>query len=111
MKNTAHKGIVHFLVINRGKDGYLGICKEFGFVEEAKTQEEILKKLKSGATLLLDTVRKNPRFELSLNINPPFKYLILFYLVPLISAVSLLFSKFKGSIQLITHDTSLACYA
>ena len=111
MKNSVKKGVVHYLILNKGKEGYLGICKEFGFVEEADTKEKVLEKLINGSVLLLEAVRKNPRLELSLNIRPPFKYLALFYLVPIWGSLNLFFSRFNGDITLISKDLSGVAHA
>ena len=85
MKNTIKKGKVSFLIIKKGNK-YLGICREFGFVEEAKSADDVQKKLIKGAILLLETVKKNPKLEPSLNTAPPMKYLVLFYVAPLFNA-------------------------
>lgn len=106
MKNSVKKGVVHYLILNRGKEGYLGICKEFGFVEEADTKEKVLEKLINGSVLLLKTVKKDSSLEPSLNVRPPFRYWALFYIVPVLSSLSLIFSRFNGDINLITKDLS-----
>jgi len=93
MKTLLQNKTINLLVMKKG-DGYLGICKEFGFVEEGKTAESVEKRLVDSAVLLIDTVAKNPRLSPSLNVRPPFKYLCLFYIAPIVSAVS---SVIKGS--------------
>lgn len=113
MKNTIKKGKIHLLIYKSG-DGFVGICKEFGFVEEANNAKKVEKKLINGAVLLLETVKKNPRLEPSLNVRPPFKYLCLFYLIPIIFVFSSIFSRFKGSMQFMqldTHNLSSFCNA
>lgn len=107
MKNTIQKGEVHYLIINRGDEGYLGICKEFGFVEEAKTEKELVSRLFKSSILLLETVRKHPNLEPSLNVRPPFKYLMLFYIAPLWSSVASIFSRFNGEIKLLTQNIAI----
>lgn len=102
MKNTIKNGVIHLLVISKGGGEYLGICKEFGFVEEAKSEKEVVKRLVNSSILLLDTVRKNPRLAPSLNVRPPFKYLMLFYIVPIYGALASLSSRFNGSMRLIS---------
>lgn len=110
MKNTVKKGIIHLLVMTKG-DGYIGICKEFGFVEEAKTQEEVIERLAKGSILLIETVRKNPSLEASLNVRPPLKYLALFYVVPVLGGLRNIFSRFHGDVRLVTPDLDAPCYA
>jgi hypothetical protein len=104
MKNTIKKGKIHYLIINRGVSGYLGICKEFGFVEEAKSEKELVKRLFRSSILLLDTVQKYPNLEPSLNVRPPLKYWMLFYIVPFWSSVSSIFQNFNGNIKLLTQS-------
>ncbi len=81
----------------------MGICKEFGFVEEAKTEKELIKKLFKSSVLLLDTVQKHPHLEPSLNVRPPFRYLMLFYIAPLWGSITSIFSKFNGEMKLLTQ--------
>lgn len=84
MRNTIEQGKVTFLIY--GIDGaYTGICREFGFVEQGKTFREVRDKLDRGAELLLETVKKHPHLEPSLNTSPPFKYLVTFYVIGLFS--------------------------
>lgn len=64
---------------------YLGICKEFGFVEDGETPEEVQKKLINGSVALLKAVYKEPRLEPSLNFPPPFKYLLIYYFAPIMT--------------------------
>jgi len=78
MKNTIQKGRITFLILGN-ENKFLGICREFGFIEEGKTYDEVYKKLDNGSRLLLETVVKNPRLEPSLNVAPPFKYLLIYY--------------------------------
>jgi len=99
MKNTIEKGSISFLIF-RKDDKYIAVCKEFGFVEEAKTEQEALKRILNSAKLLLDTVSKNPRLEPSLNVGAPFRYRILFYVLPIVASFSLLFRKFRGNFNL-----------
>ncbi|MEK7552276.1 MAG: hypothetical protein AAB534_02555 [Patescibacteria group bacterium] len=103
MRNTAKKGKIHYLIINRGEKGYLGICKEFGFVEEGKSEKDLVERLFRSSILLLETVQKNPNLEPSLNVRPPFKYLMLFFVAPLLSSIVNLFSRFNGEIKLLTQ--------
>ncbi len=107
MKNTLKKGEVHYLIINKGEDGYLGICKEFGFVEEAKSEKELTERLFKSSILLLETVQKNPHLEPSLSVRPPFKYLMLFYFTPLWSSITSIFSKFDGEMKLLTQNVPI----
>lgn len=97
MKNTIEKGVAHILVIRRGSR-YLGICKEFGFVEEGGSLEEVKSKLTRGVVLLLNAVKEKPHLEPSLNVRPPFKYNFLFYYVALRSVIAFLFNLFNGEI-------------
>jgi len=108
MKNTIQKGEVHFLIIDKGEGRYLGICKEFGFVEEANSEKEVFNKLVNGTILLLDTVQKNPHLEPSLNVRPPAKYLMLFYVAPLLGALSSIVSRFNGNLKLLTYNPNCA---
>ena len=107
MRNSIKKGEIHYLILSKGKDGYLGICKEFGFVEEAKTERELVKRLFRSSILLLETVQKHPHLEPSLNVRPPFRYLMLFYIAPLWSSIASIFSKFDGEIKLLTQNIPL----
>jgi len=102
MKNKAQKGVVNFLILKQGEGEYLGICKEFGFVEEGPTPEIVIKRMTNAAKLLIETVQQNPRLEPSLNVKPPFRYLALFYITPFISTFASLFSTFKGDYRLVT---------
>src|SRR3989338_6547604 len=110
MRNSTHKGIVSFLIFRTGSR-YIGICKEFGFVEEAASAEETKKKLVNGSVLLLKTVEKNPRLAPSLNVRPPFKYLCLFYVAPVVLAFTSIFKKFRGDMRLLTCNLSSLAYA
>lgn len=110
MKNSTQKGTVSFLIFRTGNK-YLGICKEFGFVEEAKSAEEAKKKLVNGSVLLLKTVEKNPRLAPSLNVRPPFKYLCLFYIAPIVLAFTSVFKKFHGDMRLLSCDLNSLAYA
>lgn len=78
--NTVKRGKISIVVVgNKGK--YLGICREFGFIQEGTSPLEVQKRLMSSCLLLLNTVKKNPRLEPSLNVSPPFKYLMIYYWV------------------------------
>lgn len=101
MKNSIQKGIISLLIF-RSDQKFIGICREFGFVEEGESAEVVKNKLLKGSLLLLKTVKNNPRLEPSLNVRPPFKYLCLFYLAPLVLAISSIFKKFRGDMQLLT---------
>lgn len=80
MKNTLQKGKLSIVII--GKRGeYTGICREFGFVEQGADAKEVHDRLIKASILLLNTVKKHPRLEPSLNVAPPLKYLLLFYYV------------------------------
>lgn len=111
MRNTLKSGVVHYLILNKGDEGYLGICKEFGFIEEAPTEKEVVDRLFKSSILLLETVTKHPHLEPSLNVRPPFKYLMLFYFVPLFSSISSVFSRFNGDIRLITQKLNSPAFA
>ena len=106
MQNTATKGSVTFLIFKKG-DTYIGICKEFGFVEEADTEQIVLHKLQNGSELLLETVAKDSSLEKSLNTSPPFKYLVLFYILPIVSGFLNLF-RFMGDMRIVTHSINSA---
>jgi len=110
MKNSTHKGTVSFLIFRTGNK-YVGICKEFGFVEEAESSEEVKNKLINGSVLLLKTVIKNPRLAPSLNVRPPFKYLCLFYIAPIVLALTSVFKKFHGDMRLLTCNLNSMVYA
>lgn len=101
--NTLEKGTLHFVILKWG-DGYLGICKELGFVEEWDDQEQVLSHLINGAVATLKAVKDNPKLQPSLNTKPPLKYLAIFYIAPILSywdRVDSLFSK----------DTQTLCHA
>jgi len=85
-------------------DRYVGICKEFGFIEESNSIEAVEKRLKDSAILLLKTVAKDPRLEPSLRLNLPLKYRLLFYVVPFIASLANFFKKFRGNIRFFTDD-------
>jgi len=110
MKNTIEKGTVRFLIYKRN-DKFIGICKEFGFIEEAETSKQVKDKLVRGSILLLETVAKNPHLEPSLNTSLPFKYNLIFYFLPILSIFSSWFSTFKGNLQLGTFNIGSQAYA
>ncbi len=94
MRNSLSQGTVSIVIYgNEGK--YTGICREFGFVEEGKTAEEVERRMGKSVRLLLETVAKNPRLEPSLNVSPPFKYLLMFYWI----SISYLFAKMMYDTQ------------
>lgn len=86
-RNTKEKGILHFRIFKW--DGrYLGICKEMGFVEEAKSIEEVKGKLINGSLAILGAVIKSSHdLEPSLNTSPPLKYFIGYYIAPLLAVL------------------------
>lgn len=106
MRNTIEKGRVSFLIIRIENDRYLGLCKEFGFIEEEETLEKAEKRLINSARLLLETVAKNPKFEASLNLGLPLKYEFLFYIVPFFTWLSSFIKRFKTNIRYFTDDIS-----
>ena len=93
MRNTKERGILHFRIFKwRGR--YLGICKETGFVEEAETIDIVKKKLASGTLALLEALYKSKQnLEPSVNTTPPLKYLVYFYVAPLLVFIE----KFRDS--------------
>jgi hypothetical protein len=109
MKNSLQKGTISLLIMKTG-DKYLGICKEFGFVEEGPTSEAVEKRLVNSAVLLLETVIKNPRLEPSLSAKPPFKYLCLFYFAPFILAFNSLVKNFHGDMRLFERNLNILAH-
>jgi len=84
MKNTKEKGVLHFRIF-KWNGRYLGICRETGFVEEAETFDVVKKKLISGTEALLGALHKSKQnLEPSVNTTPPFRYLLYFYLAPVL---------------------------
>lgn len=78
--NTRERGTVSIVIVGK-KGKYTGICREFGFVEEGDNPREIQRRIMNSCILLLKTVKTHPRLEPSLNVSPPFKYLLIYYLV------------------------------
>jgi len=102
MKNSIHKGNVHILII-RKKNKYIGICKEFGFVEEGNTLEEVKNRLINSSILLVETIAKNPHLEPSLNVKPTFKYYLLYLVAPIYASLTSLIGKFNGEVYSATE--------
>ena len=87
-RNTKEKGVLHFRIFKW--DGrYLGVCKEMGFVEEAKSIEEVKGKLINGSLAILGAVVKSSHnLEPSLNTSPPLKYSIIgYYIAPFLAVL------------------------
>ncbi len=84
MKNTRKSGILHFRIF-KWSGRYLGICKETGFVEEAGNFVDVKNKLLNGTVAVLKAVlTSEENLEASLNTSPPLKYLIYYYIAPLL---------------------------
>lgn len=84
MRNTKEQGILHIRIF-KWNGRYLGICKETGFVEEGESFGIAKKKMVSGITVLLGALHKSKQnLEPSVNTTPPFKYLLYFYLAPIL---------------------------
>lgn len=81
MKNTIKGGRVSFAFIRTENGRFLGICREFGFVEEGKSYKEVHDRMMSSSKLLLETVSAQPELEPSLNVAPPLRYLLIYYFV------------------------------
>ena len=87
MKNTREKGVVHFCIF-KWNGRYIGICRETGFVEEAGDFSVVRQKLQNGTTALVLALHKSKQnLEPSVNTSPPFKYLIYYYLAPLLAFI------------------------
>ena len=88
-KNTKTNGIFHFRIF-KWNGRYLGICKETGFVEESKDFDIVKGKLINGSIALLEAVRKSSQnLEPSLNTSPSFKYLMYYYIAPILSWIEI----------------------
>lgn len=94
MKNTIEKGQFSFLIYQKD-DKFIGICKETGYVEENDTKEEVLIRLANGANAILQTVKKNPELLPSINQNPPLKYRLLFYWIPIFYSLKNIWRTYK----------------
>ena len=94
---------IHYLIIKKGENSYLGICKELGFIDEGNTFEAVHNRLIEGSKLLIKVALQNKNFSPALNVKPPFKYLALYYIIPLVVALASLFRFFKGEV----HHNSL----
>ncbi len=89
-KNTKKSGILHFRIF-KWSGRYLGICKETGFVEEDKDFDIVREKLSNGTVALLEAIYKSSQnLEPSLNTRPPLKYLIYYYIAPILGWVELI---------------------
>lgn len=101
MKNETKQGTISILIF-RTEDRYMGLCKEFGFIEEGDNPQEIHNRLMASALLLIETVAKNRTLMPSLNAGLPLKYRVLFYSAPFISACTSIFKRFRGDMRLMT---------
>lgn len=105
MKNTKNQGIIHFRIF-RWRGRYIGIGKEIGFIEESKELEEVKKKLITGTIALIKAVRTSPEnLEASLNMKPPFRYLVYYYMAPVLWLIE--FIKDSSSAGFYAFTTSL----
>lgn len=86
MRDLIFKNTFHFLIY-KGKEGYVGICYETGFVDVWTTMEEAKKHLEDGVIALLKTVESGQLSKGVLNRKPPFKYRALFHILPLWSGL------------------------
>ena len=84
MKNTLEKGMFRILIY-KGREGYVGICYETGWVEIFPTKEETLKHICDGLTSLIKTSKANNFSAVNLNRKPPFKYQVIFHTLPAIA--------------------------
>jgi predicted RNase H-like HicB family nuclease len=82
MKNTIKNAKFRFLIYQKEKEVFVGICKETGYVEEGKNADEALERLLNGTKAILEAVKENEQLTPSLNFSPPLKYKILFYWIP-----------------------------
>ena len=82
MKNTLEKSKFSFLVYQKDNI-FVGICRETGYVEEGKTEKEVLHRLLNGAKAIFETVKNDPKLLSGINQNPPLKYRFLFYWIPI----------------------------
>ena len=85
MKNTIKSGNFRVLVY-RGKEGYIGVCYETGFVDVGETISEVLEHISNGSIALLKTVKSGQLNEKALNQKPSLKYRIFFFVLPTVSA-------------------------
>ena len=63
---------------------YIGVCFELGLVEEGKSLEEVENRLHNGARAIVATCVKENLSDENFNTNPPLKYRLLFYIIPIL---------------------------
>jgi len=85
MKNTLKKGQFRILIY-KGKEGYVGICYETGWVEIWPTPEECRKHLADGFVALFKMIEEGKLSEKSFNQKPSLKYRIIFYFLPVLAS-------------------------
>lgn len=107
--NTAQKGSFKFLIIPNNTGGFLGMCKEAGFIEEGKTIKEVEERLLNGVVALLKTVHDHPEYEPSLNLGLPLKYRFLFYKAVLQVTVFSFFKRQEPFELFVRERNSFAC--
>jgi hypothetical protein len=62
MNNTLPEKMTFTFLIAPSKEyGYLGMCRETGFVQNGNDPEKLEKRLVNATNLLIDTVKNNPK--------------------------------------------------
>ena len=107
MKNTLKQGKIRFMIVGRGNK-YIGICYEFGFVEEGDSLDYVQKRLLNGVIALLGAHKKDKNLNIkSLNTRPSLKYALLFYAYPFIIGIASVLLRFKNIFTLNTYSKSI----
>jgi len=82
--NAEFKSITVHMMILPWKEGFLGISKELGLVEEGMSVELVESALKNGIHATIDTIFKQQLpLEENLAVRAPFKYQLLYWLAPI----------------------------
>lgn len=87
MKNTIKSGNFRVLIYH-SNEGYVGICYETGFVDVGETLEEVQEHIFNGMIAILKTIEQGKLSEEAINQSPAFKYRVLFFVLPIVSAFS-----------------------
>lgn len=104
--NTKENEVVHFCIF-KWNNRYIGICKETGFVEEAADFETVKMRLLNGTIALLGALRKSKQdLQPSVNTKPPSRYLIYFYIAPILARIEAWKGTSKGEYYFSTMPIS-----
>ncbi|QQG42827.1 MAG: hypothetical protein HYW15_01290 [Candidatus Giovannonibacteria bacterium] len=87
MKNTLKSATFHILIY-RGKEGYVGITYETGYVDVGNSIDDVLNHVHNGIIATFKTINENKLSEKAINQKPALNYRILFFVLPFIANIA-----------------------